>query len=126
MRIAYIDTSCMVAIALNETGARAVARRLSRFPTRVASNLLESELRSALARESLPFEPDFVAGISWILPDRPLSAEMELALKAGHLRGADLWHIACALSLNPEPGSLTFLTLDERQRAVAAALGFAV
>ena len=40
--------------------------------------------------------------------------------------GADLWHLAAAIHVTPEPGDLTFLTLDRRQREVAAALGFEV
>ena len=36
-----------------------------------------------------------------------------------------MWHIAHALFLAPEGKELSFLTLDTRQREVAAALGFA-
>jgi hypothetical protein len=45
-------------------------------------------------------------------------------LEHGYLRGADLWHLACALFVVDEPDMLTFLTLDTRQQEVAAALGF--
>ena len=51
---------------------------------------------------------------------------MENALRAGHLRGADLWHIATALYVAPDPFSIAFATLDQRQAEVAAALGFQV
>ena len=44
--------------------------------------------------------------------------------REGYVRGADLWHLACALYVAASPGELTFLTLDERQRTVAKALGF--
>ena len=40
--------------------------------------------------------------------------------------GADRWHLAAAIHVTPEPSDLTFLTLDRRQREVAAALGFEV
>ena len=49
----------------------------------------------------------------------------QAVLDAGQLRGADAWHLACALYLSPEPRELEFLTLDGRQAAVAVALGFA-
>ena len=49
---------------------------------------------------------------------------MESALRAGNLRGADLWHIATALYAAPEPAAIAFVTLDRRQASVAAALGF--
>ena len=39
---------------------------------------------------------------------------------------ADLWHVACALFLSPNPTDITFLTLDKPQRDVARRLGFAV
>jgi hypothetical protein len=124
MTIAYVDTSCLVSIAFGERGAPALARRLEGFDELVASNLLESELRSVFARQAVPFEPAMIAGLRWILPDRPLGPEMEQALTKGHLRGADLWHVACALSV-AEPRELSFLTLDTRQREVAGLLGFA-
>lgn len=49
---------------------------------------------------------------------------MRRALKAGHLRGTDLWHVATALYLAEDPTELPFVTLDLRQRQVAANLGF--
>ncbi len=45
MRFAYVDTSCLVAIAFDEPGADKVAARLRRFERLFASNLLEAELR---------------------------------------------------------------------------------
>ena len=78
------------------------------------------------ARERLDFATSLVAGIEWILPDRPLSPEMAAVLESGHLRGADLWHVATALYAVPEPGQAAFVTADTRQQAVAATLGFEV
>ena len=49
-----------------------------------------------------------------------------LVATAFNERGADLWHIATALYLAREPGAISFVTLNERQRAVAVALGFQV
>lgn len=114
----------MVAIALGEPGAAAIARRIRAFDTLVAANLLEAEVRAALAREDVHPDGNPVAGLRWILPDRPLSAEIATVTVAGYVRGADLWHLACALYLAESPDDLTFLTLDERQRAVAKTLGF--
>ena len=57
MRLAYVDTSCLVAIAFAEAGATKVAGRLERMDRLFASNLLEAELRSALAREGLSDDP---------------------------------------------------------------------
>lgn len=53
-------------------------------------------------------------------------AEIARVPAAGYVRGADCWRLAAALYVAPEPGELSFVTLDARQREVAAALGFAV
>jgi hypothetical protein len=89
-----------------------------------ASNLLEAELRAALMRESVTDEPTLLRAVSWIVPDRPLGAEIARVLEAGYVRGADCWHLATALYLTDDPPALSFLTLDERQAAVASQLGF--
>ena len=67
-----------------------------------------------------------IAGIEWILPDRALAPEFATVLETGYLRGADLWHVATALYVSPQSGSLSFATLDARQSAVAEALGFQI
>ena len=121
---AYIDTSVIAAIALNEVGSNGHARRLGDFSQLFSSNLLEAEVRAALAREGRQFEAGFISGIEWVFPDRSLGPELAVALAAGYLRGADLWHIATALYAAPEPGEIAFVTLDNRQRAVASTLGF--
>lgn len=126
MSVAYVDTSALVAIAFDESGAAACARRLDSFSRLVSSNLLEAELRAVFAREGHRFAPSLVSGIEWVLPDRPLAREFETALQAGYLRGAELWHVATALYVAPEPRDMAFITLDGRQRTVASALGFLV
>lgn len=124
VNLAYLDTSCLVALTFGERGAKKVARRLEAFEELLSSNLLEAELRSAFSREDVAFEPEVLSWVTWVLPDRALGREMARALEVGHLRGADLWHIACALYLVEDPPELTFVTLDERQRNIAEALGF--
>ena len=127
MRLAYIDTSCLVAIAFGETGATKVAGRLERMDRLFASNLLEAELRSALAREKLSADPaGLLSSITWVYPNRPLSGEFERVMVEGYVNGADLWHLACALFLAPEPKDLAFVTLDKRQEELARRLGFPV
>ena len=126
MRTAYVDTSALAAIVFGENGAEEMARRLGAFRRVLSSNLLEAELRAALAREDAAYSPSYVEQIDWIFPDRPLGAEMDTVLEVGYLKGADLWHVATALSAVPDPREMAFVTLDERQRAVAAELGFRV
>ena len=126
MSVAYVDTSCLVAIAFAERGATAVHQRIDAFDEVVSSSFLEAELRSAFKRERVEFESSTTSDISWLIPDRPLTDEITQVLDAGYVRGADCWHLANALYLAPDPSSLTFLTLDEPQRKVAKKLGFAI
>ncbi|MGI8508392.1 MAG: hypothetical protein ACR2MQ_03615, partial [Gemmatimonadaceae bacterium] len=90
----------------------------------VSSNLLEAELRAAFVREGLPSDPESLRSLSWIVPDRPLHAEIVRVLASSYLRGADCWHVATALYVADDPSAITFLTLDTKQRDVASALGF--
>ena len=121
----YVDSSCLVAVAFQEDGYRAVAKLLDEADELRASNLLEAELRAALVREGVQLDPSgLLQKIVWILPDRPLSAEIQRVLSSGHLRGADVWHLAHALWVDPRAEALAFLTLDDRQGAAARRLGF--
>ncbi len=125
MNLAYVDTSCLVAIGFDEPGGRRLARRLERYDRLFASNLLEAELRSALLREKVDDRAtELLSWITWVYANRPLSQELRLVSTVGYLRGADMWHLAHALFLAPDGKNLDFLTLDLRQREVSAALGF--
>ncbi len=124
MKAAYVDTSCLVAIAFDEPERTEVASRLGEHEMLLSSNLLEAEFRAALARESADLDEALFSWITWVLPDRPLSAEITRVLGAAYLRGADLWHLSMAIYVTSDPADLTFLTLDQRQREVAEALGF--
>ncbi len=126
MTVAYVDTSVLVAVAFSEERSTVLTTRLSGFSRLVASNLVEAELRAVFAREQCSFSQDVLAGIEWILPDRRLSSEISTVLGAGYVRGADLWHLATALYAAGAPGDLAFMTCDDRQGRLAAALGFHV
>lgn len=124
--LAYVDTSAALAIAFGEPGWELTARRLAGFPVLLSSNLLEAEARAAYQHNRQEFDPTAVSEIGWVHPNRSLRPEMERAIAAGsYLKGADLWHIAVALYIDGNTtGATAFITLDERQRALAAILGF--
>ena len=126
MSVAYVDTSVLVALAFEEPDGVGMRNRLEEFSRLLSSNLLEAELRAACAREACSFSESLVADLTWVFPDRSLAPELAAVLTAGYLRGADLWHVASALYVAPAPGDLWFVTLDERQRSVAATLGFRI
>ena len=125
--IAYVDTSAVLAVAFQEQEWETIAHRLAGFPVRLSSNLLEAETRSTYQREGLAFDDAIVSSIGWVHPNRSLGPEMAKALSAGgYLKGADLWHIAVALYVDETVlTNIAFITLDNRQRTVAAGLGFA-
>ncbi|MCA9640733.1 MAG: PIN domain-containing protein [Myxococcales bacterium] len=125
MQIAYVDTSIVVALALGEPAGVALRPVIEALDEVCSSALLEAEFLATLAREAVGDEPShYLAPISWIFPRRRLSAEYKRALRQGHLRGADVHHVATALYVFPEPRGTLFVTLDQRQQQVAAALGF--
>jgi predicted nucleic acid-binding protein len=126
MSTAYLDSSCVVAAAFGEPGARPMIARRRAFSLVISSTLLEAELFSALRREQCELTDAFHADLALVTPDRALSEEIARVLEAGYLRGADCWHLATALYVAPDPSELTFLTLDLAQRRVAKALGFQV
>jgi predicted nucleic acid-binding protein len=124
VKLAYVDTSCFVAIAFGEPGATTAGRWIAGTDVVLASNLLEAELWATFTREGVGPSEALLDSISWVLPDRPLGPEIHRVLAAGRLRGADAWHLACALYVAGDPADLSFFTLDKRQRQVAKTLGF--
>lgn len=126
MSVAFVDTSVLVAILFSEPGAARLARRLSEFARVFASPLLEAELQATGLREGVSIEASVLEGLQWISPDRRLSGEVKRVLESGYIRGADCWHLACAVYVFDAEPTVTFLTLDARQREFAERLGFQV
>lgn len=121
----FVDTSALLGITFGEPGAAALAGRLRSAGQVFASPLLEAEFRSACQREGRVVAVGLLETLAWVAPSRPLHEEIARVLAAGHLRGADCWHLATALYLAPDPAELAFVTLDRRQGEVASAVGFA-
>ena len=91
MKIAYLDSSYPVAIALDEPGSRDLLVQISRFDRLFSSNLLEAELKSALAREGTQGRAkDFLTWMRWVFPYRRLTPEIVQILQVGTLKGAGL------------------------------------
>jgi len=127
LKVAYVDTSLLLAIFFAEPDSRGPGSRLRTFERIYSSNLLEAEFRSALVREQVRSGAErMLSSITWVIPARPLTNEFNRILGEGHLRGADLWHLACALLIAPDVRDLSFLTTDSLQKEVARKLGFTV
>jgi len=125
LKLAYVDTSCLVAVTFDEPGSRTLARSLEKYDRLLAANLLEAEFRATLLRENVSDEFDaLLSWITWVYPNRPLTNEFQRISKIGYMRGADMWHLAHALFIAPDGKGLDFLTLDQRQSEVSVVLGF--
>ena len=127
MKAAYIDTSSVLAVYLQEPGHQRVLDALHEYEEIASSSLLEAELRSAMHREGFESpDLDILDRLVWVFPNRSLSAEISMVLSAGYLRGADLWHLACALYFRGSHPEVQFLSLDRRQLEVAGILGLSL
>ena len=125
MTAAYVDSSCLVAVLLGEPAGAEIGRMLASYGRLFASNVLEAEVCSAARREGVTLaRPGIFQDLLWVPPGRPLGAEIDMVLGVGYLRGADLWHVACALYVRADVPELEFFTLDGPQRAVATELEF--
>lgn len=127
-RVCYVDTSAIACLLFGEAAAAAVRATLAQFERRFAANFLAAELAAAARREQIPAAQvtPFLGAVSWLLPNRDLQPEIDEVQAAGALRSGDLWHVACALYLERLLVPVTLVTLDERQREVAAAVGLSV
>ncbi len=126
---AYLDTSAAVALLFGEPQARALERKLKSLDELLSSGLFVAELLASLSREgrSLADADPMLDAVSLIFVDGSLASECREALGQGHVRGADLWHLATALYIGGrEREQLLFISLDERQKSRAKQLGFSV
>ena len=125
MKVGYVDSSMILGLIFEEPGYQRERDRIESFARVFSSNLLEAELRSAVRREGVSDQQlvGILARFDWVHPDRPLTHEFLEVLAAGLLRGADLWHLACALYLRGAYDQVELLSLDRRQIDVADRLG---
>ncbi|HCU25137.1 MAG TPA: hypothetical protein DF383_08970, partial [Deltaproteobacteria bacterium] len=77
-------------------------------------------------REQVPwqFASEILEFVHPIIPERSLVPEYQKIFSHGYCRGADAFHLATALYLEPEAKNLVFLTADKTQGKIAASLGF--
>ena len=128
MSAAYLDSSLLLAILFGEPRSVSLRRILDRFNDVFSSDLLVAEYLSVAARERVDPGAVLLAlrSLSLVLPSRLIESEIHKVLSHGYLRGADLWHVACALFVAASArNELAFLsTRDNTQRRIAARLGF--
>lgn len=122
----YIDSSVIVAIIFGEDSRKRCLSILNKAQDVISSALLEAEVLSAVKREGVGEETakSLLKSISLFQPDSLLSAELDRVFSIGYCRGADAFHLAHALYLDPQTDELPFFTLDKQQEHVAKKLGF--
>lgn len=131
--VAYLDTTALIPIIFGEEPVgTATQERLDNFPISLSSSFLEAELRIAFDRVGENFDPRWLSGIEWVLPNRDLGAEMARSQVFAFLSPARMWHLANAmflasrLSLTSPRAGLAFITLDEQQETAASELGLLI
>lgn len=126
-KVAYLDTSVLVALMLEERLRESVLEVLSRFRKPVSHHLAEAELLSVCSREQVSIDTGLTAisRVEIVYPRAQLSEQFQEILTRGYVREADLLHLGCALWLAGKTlEHLGFLSLDKKQSAIATKLGF--
>ena len=124
---AYADTTALIPLAGDEQPvADLIRQRLDGFQFLLSANLLDAEMRAVYASEGHDFDRNVLSEVRWIMPNRPLNAEMTAIAEIVHLPAARLWHLAVALFFDELVPGLVFITLDEQQETAARELGLAI
>lgn len=123
---AYLDTSALLAVLFRQPEAERVFNAVRSIPELVASDLIISETLSACRREGVEVSKARVwlerISIIRAVIDEDAAASI---LEIDYLRGADLHHVASAeWMFKGMENQVCFASLDDRQSAVAEALGF--
>lgn len=127
MKIGYIDTSVLVAMAFDDAGGAFIGRSVKTFDRLYSSTLLEAEFFSATNQENkLKDATRFIKPVRFCYPDTNLTQQLKQVLSHGQCDGSAAHHLACALYLFPNAKDVFFLSLHPNQSAVAAKLGFQV
>lgn len=126
MNVIYIDTSALICKTFQELDYKEIATLLNSADELVSSQLLCAELISVYQREKrdLKEAERELASISLINPDTNLTQELISIFQYGYLRGADAFHLASAMFIDPAALELQFLTRDKQQKKMAEKLGF--
>ncbi|MEI6805931.1 MAG: type II toxin-antitoxin system VapC family toxin [Myxococcaceae bacterium] len=129
MNVVYVDTSVLVSLFFEDSDSNNRFSRLLKEADEVVSSvLIEAEFLSVILREKINLSAgvDYLKQISLVIPDRSISKELGVIFSKAYVRGADAFHLACALYLDPKASELQFLTADIQQQKAAQALGFSL
>lgn len=128
MQALYIDSSALMALLFKQSDHINIKKIMINANELISSNLIIAECFSACTREK--FDKilcwEFLQEISMVIPESKLQLELEKVFHCGYLRGANAYHLACALYLDNNTQELGFLSRDQNQCLVAQQLGFKI
>ncbi|MHB8240795.1 MAG: PIN domain-containing protein [Solirubrobacteraceae bacterium] len=114
MSLAYVDTSALGRVLLEEPDKPAIERALEAHATRVSSRLLRIELRRlGLRRDMLDRADSLLAGISLIPLDEQTLAAAEI-IAPPSVATLDAIHLATVVSLSNAGTLDTLMTYDKQ------------
>lgn len=121
--LAYLDSSALVKLTLEEAETKALREAVRQWPRRISSRLSAVEVLRTIRRRRPQAEPvarRVLAGLALIaVTDRVLVDAVDVPRR--DLGALDAIHIATALRLAPTLAA--FVSYDDRQLEAAAALG---
>lgn len=134
--VLYWDSSALLSALLQERHSEDAIARSRQTGLHILSSLTWAEVNAGLARmqrerflanvlvdaarEALSFGP------WWNVTTSPEWAKVRALSSKWPLRGADLWHLALAMSLREDLPGLRLLTYDEQLLVAARGEGLAV
>ena len=131
--VLYWDSSAVLSALVHETHSQETLRRLRAPGHHLISSLALAETHAVLSRmcrdgllseEELPQVRANLAAGPWEKVSVTPDTELVPALADRHrLRGADLWHLALAVSLSRDLPELRLLTWDAQLRTAATTEG---
>ena len=122
----YIDTSVIVCLLFKQLDYQKLQTAFVEAEELISSSLILAETQSACVREKFPPQAGspLLNKISLVNPEHRMTVELAEIFKYGYLRGADAYHLACALYADNNTRELVFLSRDNKQQALAKKLGF--
>ena len=131
----YWDTSALLSYFFADSHSAAARKWLEHRATHLISSLTHAESCAVIARitrqgavtETVAATVRTAMTNDWWrqingLPDQAIVVKLS---RKWPLRGADLWHLALAVSLKNELPELRFISFDDRLREAAAGEGLA-
>jgi predicted nucleic acid-binding protein len=131
--VAYWDTSAIVAVLFSDDHSADASRLARSAGTHLISSLAWAEAHAVIARIErdqvlaatlADASRDLLSGGPWRrINVAPAWTAVETLARAWPLRGANLWHLAAAKTLQADLPELTIVTFDERLAAAARSEG---